>query len=213
MNQTNILIVDDHPVLQQGLQAILNNSMMHHFHFSFASNGIEALKEVSKSKPNLIITDIRMPDMDGIQLTKAIRAKDKTTPILMMTVLSSVASVTRAVEFGVNGYLTKLAGTSEIIMAAETLLRGGNYFSSDISQLLLNHRKNQIDTGLNLLLTERELQILKLISRDYTQDEMASELNISRRTVEGHARNLRSKLNAKSSAGMVMNAIKKGLLE
>ncbi|MCR9171944.1 MAG: response regulator transcription factor [bacterium] len=213
MNQINILIVDDHPVLQEGLQAILNTSHRHSFRFTFANNGIEAMTHYKNCKPSLIITDIRMPDMDGIQLTREIRRRDKVTPILMMTVLSSIASITRAVEFGVNGYLTKMAGTTEIVLAAESLLRGENYFGSDVSQLLLNNRKNQVETGLNVLLTDRELQILRLISKDYSQEEMADELSISRRTVEGHARNLRSKLNAKSSAGMVMNAIKQGLLE
>ena len=214
MKPTNVLIVDDHPVMQEGLQAILNNSATNQFfQFAFARNGIEALERYQNQKPDLIITDIRMPDMDGIQLTHTIRKKDKHTPILMMTVLSNVAAVTRAVELGVNGYLTKMAGNAEIVHATQMLLKGGNYFGSEVSQMLLKSRSNQTQSELNIVLTHREIEVLRLISRDYSQEEMAKELNISRRTIEGHARNLRSKLNAKSSAGMVMHAIKQGLLE
>lgn len=213
MNYSNVLIVDDHPVLREGIQAILSNSNEHIFRFAFAGNGIEALAQYRIQKPDLIITDIRMPDMDGIQLTQSIRKKDDKTPILMMTVLSSISSISSAVESGVNGYLTKMASAAEIVLAVKTLLKGENYFSSDVSQLLLKSRRSKVETGLDILLTDRELQILTLISKDFSQDEVAKTLNISRRTVEGHARNLRSKLNARSSAGMVMNAIKKGLLE
>lgn len=213
MKLINILVVDDHPVLREGISIMLEAISSFSIRITTACNGIEALQKYKEDNPDLILTDIRMPRMDGIELTRAIRKKDKNTPILMMTVLSNLESVSKGVELGINGYLTKLSGAEEIQLAVETLLRGENYFSSEVSQLLLNSRRNRNGSGLNDLLTDRELQVLRLISEDYSQEEMAKELNISPRTIEGHARNLRSKLKVKSSAGLVMSAIKQGLID
>jgi len=214
MISKTILIADDHPVMRAGIQSLLTSSLTNfNYHLVFANDGKEALRKYQETDPDLIITDVRMPKLDGIQLTQSIRKKDKQTPILMMTVLSNTATISRALQSGVNGYLTKTAATSEFIHATQTLLKGDNYYSSEVAQLFFNHQEEAKKMKIGVVLTDREKQVLQLISKDYSQEEMADKLSISRRTIEGHARNLRSKLNVKSSAGLITLAFKQGLLE
>ena len=212
MKKATILIADDHPAIHSGLQMILSSSITYRFEFMFAESGYEALKMYEYHKPDLIITDIRMPNLDGIEFTRKFRTFNSETPILMFSVLSNFESVNRSIESGCNGYLSKSSRQEEILRAVETLLCGQNYFSEDVSNIIMNSQMRHLDSSLTQILTQRELEVLQLISEDNSQSEIAKKLNVSPRTIEGHARNLRIKLKAKSSVGLIMNALKEGLI-
>jgi DNA-binding NarL/FixJ family response regulator len=210
----SIVIADDHKLFRKGIKSLLED-------FSFvdkvyeAENGVELLDLLkdTRPRPDVVLLDIQMPVMDGIEAHQQIRKKYPQQKVLIITMEADEQIMLHLISEGVNGYLMKNADPEELEEAIKLVLKNDFYFPKEISQLLLKNVK-QRQTRLQQLpeLTDRELEVLNLICKEYTGLEIAEKLNISSRTVEGFRRKLLEKTNCKNSAGLVVYAIKNRLV-
>jgi DNA-binding NarL/FixJ family response regulator len=212
-NVVNILIADDHVIVRSGLRFMLENQENFIPVIKEATNGMEVLDLVFKQDFDILLLDVQMPKMDGITTITKLRENGNKIPILVLSAMNEETIIRQVIEGGCDGFILKDAGSEELIQAIETILGGAPYFGNSISQILLGHTKDRkTRLGLKSELTKREYQVLQLIAMERTNDEIADELKISRRTVEGHKKKLTMKLNVRSSIGLVKYAINNGVI-
>lgn len=203
----NVIIADDHHLFIDGIRSILSNEIDIKI-TGEASNGLELIKILETGlKADIILTDIRMPVMDGISATREISKKFQGIPILALTMFDQSADVFEMLEAGARGFVTKEVKKEELIKAIHTLVAGKSYFSEnlniDMQQVHVATASDQ-----NIELTRREIEILKLVVKGRTTFEIANQLKLSKFTVDTHRKNIHKKLNIKSNAGLVNYAIR-----
>jgi DNA-binding NarL/FixJ family response regulator len=179
-----------------------------------AVNGLEALQVIEQIPVDLLILDISMPEMDGIELSKILKKKFPAIKILVVSTHSNVSIISRLIRIGVNGYLLKNAEKAELLKAINTIASGDNYFSEETEEKHLSNNlriEKQVSTLTEL--SSREKEILVLIAHEYNTAEIAEKTFISLNTVNTHRKNLLSKLNAKNTAGLVKYAVENGLVD
>jgi DNA-binding NarL/FixJ family response regulator len=207
----NILIADDHEIFVQALVSLLDDSGEVRV-LGTASNGEAVLPLVEKHPDvDLLILDISMPLMDGVETLTELRRRHCNIPALMLTQESSGTTITRAMKAGAAGYVLKTAGREEFLTAIRTVAGGGEYISEEAKDTLiaqLTGRKAQVE---QVPLTRRELEVLKLVAAGRTTNEIAETLFISAYTAETHRHNILQKLGLKNAAGLVRYAIEHGL--
>ena len=217
MKTTKILIVDDHEVVRDGLKNILN-SMDNISIAGEAGNGEDAVKMYSSLKPDLVIMDISMPGMNGIEATRVIKEKDPDARILILTMHDNQEYLNQIIRSGAKGFILKNTDKEELLEAVKTVAGGENFFSKDISKLIIDNyirsakETEKTDAYKEVPLTKREIEILKLIASGYSNQEIANILYISYNTVDTHRKNIMHKLAIKNTAGLVRYAIEKGLI-
>jgi two-component system nitrate/nitrite response regulator NarL len=217
MKTTKILIVDDHEVVRDGLRNILT-SLDNIAIAGEAGNGEDAVKMYSSLKPDLVIMDISMPGMNGIEATRVIKEKDPDARILILTMHDNQEYLNQIIRSGAKGFILKNTDKEELLDAVKTVASGDNFFSKDISKLIIdNYIRTAKETEKNdgfkeVPLTKREIEILKLIASGYSNQEIANILYISYNTVDTHRKNIMHKLSIKNTAGLVRYAIEKGLI-
>ena len=208
MKKIDILLVDDHALVREGIKNSLQ-SQQHLRVVGEAKDGSEALQLLSRSKPDVVIMDINMPGMGGVEATRTVKAHYPDVNILVLTMYNEEAQIRELLKSGALGYILKSTTMAELVEAIEVVSGGETYFAKEVSSKIMNqlvkgnHRSKQ-----EVKLTAREMEILKMISEEYTNHEIAQQLFISSRTVDTHRRNLIQKLNAKNTAGLVRYAIK-----
>jgi len=210
-DKINIVITDDHKLFRKGIIALLED-------FDFigevneASNGKELLDLLSEIKilPDLILLDLRMPIMDGVEAQQKIKDIYPEIKIIILTMEDDEQFILHLISEGVNGYLLKNADPVEMEQAILKVYKKGFYFSEDISSLVLKNlnKKEKVETIFNPDFSERELQVLKLICKEYTNAEIAETFDVSVRTAEGYRQKLVEKAGAKNIAGLVILALK-----
>ena len=205
-----ILIVDDHSIIRDGIKAMLSDVRNYEI-VGEASNGREAIIKVEQLKPNVVIMDISMPEMNGILAISHIRSHFPATQIIALTVYDQIDQVKEIIGAGALCYLTKNSNREELFMAIDSASRNLSYFSREILQALLESETRKSEAE-GIILTNREQEILKLIADEYTNIQIAEKLYLSIRTVDTHRRNLLEKLGAKNTAGLVKYAIKNELV-
>lgn len=217
MKTTKILIVDDHEVVRDGLKNILT-SLDGIAIAGEAGNGEDAVKMYTTIKPDLVIMDISMPGMNGIEATRIIKEKDPDARILILTMHDNQEYLNQIIRSGAKGFILKNTDKEELLDAVKTVASGDNFFSKDISKLIIdNYIRTAKETEKNdgykeVPLTKREIEILKLIASGYSNQEIANILYISYNTVDTHRKNIMHKLSIKNTAGLVRYAIEKGLI-
>ena len=207
----NVIVTDDHKLFRKGIIALLED-------FNFigetmeASNGAELIDLLAKIKtpPDVILLDLRMPVMDGIETHKKISKLYPEIKVIILTMEDDEQFILHLISEGVNGYLLKNADPDEMEKAILNVVEKGYYFSENISTLVLQSlkRMEKTDAIFNPDFTERELLVLELICREYSNSEIAEEMNISIRTAEGYRQKLLDKSGAKNIAGLVVLALK-----
>jgi len=213
-----VLITDDHQMFIDGIKALLVDSKEVHV-VAMANNGEEALDRLKKQPIDVVIMDINMPVMNGIEATKQIREKYPDVKVLALTMYIEKELITEIVKAGATGYILKNTGKEELITAITTIAKGEKFYSSDVALKMLDAKTTleyveDIDNqNRNINLTKREKEILKLITMEYTTPQIAEKLLISYFTVETHRKNLIRKLNVKNVAGLVKIAIQNGLVD
>jgi DNA-binding NarL/FixJ family response regulator len=208
-----ILIADDQVIVRNGIRFMLENQEAFIPLIDEVTNGAEVLDMVYKNEYDIILMDVEMPKMNGISAIGKLREKGNDIPILVLSVYDDEMIVKQVLEKGSNGYIMKDAGTEELVRSIETILGGDKYFGNAITQVLLGtNKKKSTRLGLETELTKREFQVLKLIAEERNHDDIAAELKISRRTVEGHKKNLTTKLHVKGSVGLVKYAMNNGVI-
>jgi DNA-binding NarL/FixJ family response regulator len=210
----NVIITDDHKLFRKGIIALLED-------FDFigetneASNGAELLALLAKIKtlPDVVLLDLRMPVMDGVEAHKQIRKLYPEIKVIILTMEDDEQYILHLISEGVNGYLLKNADPDEMEKAILKVVENGYYFSENISTLVVKGmvKKDTSEAVPNLDFNERELQILELICKEFTASEIAEELNLSVRTVEGYRQKLIDKAGVKNVAGLVIFAVKNNL--
>lgn len=211
--KVNIVVTDDHRLFRKGISALLSD-----FEFAGdiyeAGNGVELLNllEGLDVKPDIILLDINMPEMDGVEATKRIKILYPEIRILILSMEDDSQLVSMLVDEGVNGYLLKNADPDELELALKLVIKNDFYFSSALSNTILNSIKysNKQQKPEELNLNEREVRIMQLICLELTAAEIGDKLSLSARTVEGIKRKLLEKTGTKNMAGLVIFAIKNG---
>ena len=217
MKTTKILIVDDHEVVRDGLKNILT-SLENISIAGEAGNGEDAVKMYSTLKPDIVIMDISMPGMNGIEATRVIKEKDPDARILILTMHDNQEYLNQIIRSGAKGFILKNTDKEELLDAVKTVAGGDNFFSKDISKLIIDNyirtakETEKGDAYKEVPLTKREIEILKLIASGYSNQEIANILYISYNTVDTHRKNIMHKLSIKNTAGLVRYAIEKGLI-
>lgn len=210
-----IVIAEDHTILREGLRAILAADPGLEI-VGEAEDGREAVRQAASKAPDLILMDLSMPRMNGLEAIREIRRQSPGTKILALTVHSSEEYVLAALEAGADGYVLKDATRSELVMAIRRILEGKRYLSPGISDAVIEgylegRRQLRPETPWESL-TQREREILKLIAEGYKNKEVADYLCISLKTVEKHRANLMKKLDLHNAAALTAYAIEKKLV-
>lgn len=211
----DIVITDDHKLFRKGISSLLED-------FDFidniyeAGNGIELLRilEEAETLPDLVLLDLQMPGMDGMEATQKIRDKYSDLKIIILTMQDDEQIILHMIQMGVNGYLMKSAEPDELEKALENVILKDFYFPDDISRLVYGSLSEKKSTRQKVTdLTNREIDILELICKEYTANEIAEELKIGRRTVDGYRKNLLEKTGSKNMAGLVVYAFKNEIVK
>lgn len=213
-NRVGVYVIDDHQMLIDGIKALLTHSKKYEI-VGEETDATRAFDKIQELKPDLVITDISMPNLNGIELTKLIRQSNTTTKICALSMHMEKDIIAQILRNGANGYVLKNTGKHELIEALDKIMDGHIFISNNISIDLLFGDSNVNHSSLNnsySKLTERELEILKLISQEMSNLEIANSLFISERTVESHRKNIFRKTNTKSVVGLIKFAIEHQLI-
>jgi len=207
VHKIKVLLVDDHPLVLDGIRARLEDDDEIEI-VGEASNGEEALAMSAARQPDVVLMDINMPVMNGIEAAEKFASEQPDVRLLMLTMHDSREYITKVLKAGAKGYILKDVSSSEMMIAVKSVYQGRSYYSSGVTDILVNEgNKTEVP------LTDRERTILQLLAEGNSNKHVARELDISVRTVETHRRNIKRKLEVKTSAGLVKYAIENGIVE
>jgi len=209
MKKNKVLLVDDHNIVLDGLSSLL--SKLDNIEIvGVATNARDGLKQLAATKAELVITDINMPGMDGLEFIKTIRTEFPPTKIIALSLHDEPHYIRNIMKYRVQGYILKNDASTELLIAVERVLSGKTFFSSKINQILMEQLN---ESNAEKLLTDRELQIIKLIAQELSNKQIAEQLFISKRTVETHRKNIFRKTDSKNIVGLIKYAISNKLIE
>ena len=213
MAKISVLLADDHLIVRQGMRALLNAQPDIEV-VGEASDGFELLELIGKLIPQVVITDIAMPNLNGIEAARQIQKRYPNTRIIILSMHSAMSYVVRTLRSGALGYLLKNDGFDEVILAVRAVMQGRRYLSPQIPGLTLDAflAANDGSQDPQGSLTGREREVLQLIAEGHTSSQIAEKLNVSVRTAEKHRANLKAKLGLTSQAEIVHFAIQQGIV-
>lgn len=216
MEVIKVLIADDHQIIIDGLKSLISAEKSIEL-VGEASNGKEAIDLLKLITANVVILDINMPVLNGIETMKRIKSDFPEVKVIILSMHNESSLIKNLIEIGTDGYLLKNCDQDELIEAIHKVGSGQKYFSSEVTLSLLNKNsgmKSTVKTDPILSnLTEREIEILKLITQGLTNKEIGEQLFISHRTVDTHRTNLMKKLELNNIAGLIRFAIKNGFVD
>lgn len=200
------LIVDDHVILRKGLLGILKKEFIDSL-FVEASNGYEALAELKDNDVDIVISDISMPDLNGVDLLKQLKAHQIKTPVIILSMLPEDQYAIRVMKAGAYGFLNKDCKPTELISAVNSVLSGKKYITPSISNLLVNALGVKQIKNQHELLSDREIMVLHNIAKGKSLTEIANSLGLSINTVSTYRARIIKKLNLKNNSGIIRYAI------
>lgn len=221
MRTINTLIVDDHPMVRDGLRMMLEvQKTPYAFKVDEAGNGNEALDKVREGNFDFVIMDYQLPDKKGDEITKEILAYKHDLKVIGLSNYDEYVYAAQMLEAGARGYVLKNIDASELVSAIDKIMNNQMYYSADIANKLINHTlgtasskssdkspKDMVD-----LLSNREIEIIKLIVEQLTNEEISKKLELSKRTIDNHRQNILSKLQLRNTAGLVRFAVENNLV-
>lgn len=212
----DLLIVDDHKIFIEGLSSLLSTFSDINI-VGTAHNGNETIFLLEHTIVDVVITDINMPGMDGLTLTNEIKKRHPQIKVLALTMLNESKTILAMIKSGVTGYILKDTGKEELLTAIRTVACGDTFFSEEVNNTLKKNvaadKKTSPGNSTMPELSSREIEVLKLIAAEFTQQQIADKLFISPHTVIFHRRKLFYKLNVKNTAGLIKTAMENGLLD
>ena len=213
MTRKRVLLVEDHIVVRQGIKALLSEEADLEI-VGEADNGREALTLVEKLHPDVVLMDISMPGLNGIEATHQICQRHDDVKVVILSMYASEEYVFQVLRAGAAGYVLKQSDSSEVLTAIRAALAGGSFLSPPISRTVIDdyiHRAEARGQGDDLdPLTSREREVLQLLAEGHSNKEIAEQLSISVKTVESHRSNMMSKLDVSNKTELVRYAIRKG---
>ncbi|WP_088104805.1 response regulator [Halalkalibacter urbisdiaboli] len=212
----NILIVDDHLVVREGLKLILETNESFKI-IGEAENGEAAIELLERNRVDVILLDLNMPIMSGLETIEHLNHKQIDIPIIILTTYNEDELMVKAIQLGAKGYLLKDTNRDDLFRTIESALRGDTLIKPEIMMKILNVRendqqKNANDRNEKLILTEKELFIIRAVSKGYRNKEIAFDMGIAERTVKAHLTNIYNKLGVDSRSEAVSVAIKRGYI-
>jgi len=215
MQKIRVLVVDDHTIVRDGICALL--ALAGDIEVAGeAANGSEALKMVAELHPDVVLMDVAMPLMGGLEATRRIHKEFPQTKILVLTQYDDKEYVFPVIEAGASGFISKAAASSELASGIRAIYRGDSYLSPSVAKLLMeNYQRTSGERASQdpyNQLTERERDVLKLLAEGYSTQEIADMLVITPKTVEGHKTNLMAKLDIHNRIDLVKYALRKGII-
>ncbi len=215
MERIKIVIIDDHQVLIDGIKSILS-TVDHIMVTGEAVDGNAGLMAVNEKQPDVVLLDINMPDMDGIETCQLIVADHPSVKIIALTMHDDYSYIQKMMDKGAHGYLLKNSGKDEIVLAIEQVYQGRHYYSTQVTRTLIDGMRDEAlkpAVKEKIKLTRREKQVLALIVEGLTSPEIADRLYIGVSTAETHRKNLLRKLDVGNSAALVRVAIDQKLID
>ena len=218
LKTTRIYLADDHQILIDGIKTLLHTNASFEV-VGFSITGTDLYEEVLNSKADILILDINMPGKDGIQVIKEFSKKGFPCKIIVLSSHDDLRIIKAVMKLGSSGYLTKKCVGENIIEAIQSISSGEEYFCKHVREKIFttvtkgNPKMNKPELPINFILTERELEIIILISLEFSGKEISDHLFISTNTVETHRKNIMKKLDAKNSISLVKYAIKNKLIK
>lgn len=210
-----LVIADDHEIFLDGLSLMLSRQE-HIALVGQASDGRELIEIVAREKPDVVMTDIKMPNMDGITATRQIIRTDPDTRIIALSMFDEEDQIVEMLEAGAKGYLLKNADKQEILEAITSVYEDGTYYckttSSKLASMIARSKFNPYRKKEQVAFTEREQEIIQLICQQLTAQQIGDRIFLSKRTVEGYRTRILEKMNVRNTAGVVMYALKNNLI-
>jgi two-component system, NarL family, nitrate/nitrite response regulator NarL len=218
-NPIKLFVVDDHPIFIDGITGLLKDTPGFEI-IGTAVNGKELLEKMADNMPDIILMDINMPEMDGIEATKEIKRIYPDVKVIMLTMFNDIRFIKELLEIGAKGYILKNISREDLIKAIQTVSSGKPFLDSAVQEKVISSmsaaEEEDIDDkeadAMVQNITSRELEILQLIALGLTSQDISKKLYISKNTVETHRKNLLAKLNVKNTASLLKFAYKKGLV-
>src|SRR5687767_5808790 len=215
----NVMLVDDHQIIRDGIKAFLKDDDNINV-IGEADNGKQLLQLVEENQPDLVLMDINMPEMDGYEATKLLQKNFPDIKILILSMLDHEKYVSKMLNAGASGYILKNSGKDELLCGIRQVSKGYKYICTDLSLIFLNklHRDfSQEIIGDGAVkkvadLSQREIEVLKLIAEGLTNAEIADKLFTSKRTIESHRQNIIEKTQVKNTAALFKYALNNGLI-
>jgi len=214
MAVVRILLADDHAMLRDGVRMVLES------HPSFevvgtADNGVEAVALAQSLQPDIAVLDVAMPDLNGLEATRAIRACCPNTEVVILSMHEGEDYLREALRAGAAGYVLKRAAAKELVGAIQAVQRGESYLDPALTRTLISDYVRKVDRSDGAIdaLTEREIEVLTLVAEGLTNRQIALKLNISIKTVQSHRANLMDKLDLHDRTELVRYAIRRGLIQ
>lgn len=215
--ELNILIADDHIDVRNGIRHMLQNQHVYNFNFFEATDGTEVFDVIKENKIDVILLDISMPNMTGLEAIKELKHLKNQIPVIILSMHKEVSFIKRAYLNGALSYLLKTSNQDEIVLAIITVLKGEKFFINDVANILFDDldskTKNQVIYLDNYILSKREVQIIRFYVKNLTSENISIILSISKRTIEGHRRNIYKKLGIKNMTELIAYAYENGFAE
>jgi DNA-binding NarL/FixJ family response regulator len=212
--ETKVLLVDDHAILREGLRMVLDAQPLIRV-VGEASDGRDALDLIEKLSPNVVVMDIAMPNLNGLEATRQIKKRWPETRVVILTMHENQQYLTQIVRAGATGAVLKRSAGTELITAVTAAAHGESFFSPSIASMLVDDYRTRLDaddTDNPDVLTSREREVLQLIAEGRTNQEIADTLFLSIKTVQTHRAHILQKLDIHDSTGLVKYAIRTGMV-
>lgn len=210
MKKIKVVIVDDHALIREGIKKLLELEESFEIQ-ALAGDGLEALEIIEAQKPDVVLLDINMPNMNGIDCLKQIKSDFPETKVIMLTIHEDAEYLIETINIGAEGYVLKDADVSSLIKAIQKVVQGEVYIHPTLSGILVREYKSKnknLDDVMGNNLTKREYEVIRLISRGYNNKEIAVELFISEKTVKNHVSNIFKKIKVTDRTQAALYAIK-----
>jgi DNA-binding NarL/FixJ family response regulator len=218
MKKIQVILVDDHQLIRDGIKSLLQDAQQIEV-INEASSAAELFQLLKCQKPDILILDVSLPGMSGIEITKVIQKEFPSIRVMILSMYIGEDFIFNALKAGARGYLHKNINSYELITAIEEINKGNEYFSTQVSDIILKSFVKKAHTGVKQgeekeeILTSRELEILKLVAEGFSNPEIAEKLVISIRTVESHKTHIMQKLLLNTVADLVKFAIRNNIIE
>ena len=209
-----VLLVDDHPMIRQGLHNLLSDVSEFQV-VGEAGDGLEALREIELKKPDVLVIDMMMPNLNGLEVLKQTRKISPHTRTIIFSMQSAEVYVAESIKAGAAGYVLKDTGPGEIVEAIHSVMGGNRYLSERLSEKLEAISPRLVDAALDpqQTLTLREREIIQMVAEGRSSNQIGNKIGISPRTVEIHRTNLMKKLRLKNHTELILYAIKHGIIQ